>query len=688
MNISGRKWLNAALNFFIILSTLTALYVLLIGDIALRLGEARLTCHHLLTPLFYLIILLLLKLTLAGQAPFGRMRSWLERNRRTILLALLIAAASALPRFWNLGGHSLEPDELPWIAHGKNLIANLRAREFKKATSRLSYPGVLPAALIGSSHIYLGKNTSRLSSDLLPPLVAARFPIALVGTATCLLLYLLGRIAWGDETAFWAALVLSFYPPHIALSRIAHVDSTLTLCFMLSLLCYLIYTDRRRLPWKIASSICFALALLTKATAVSIPLILLTWKAVACIRKRDDSFRFWEVSDLGWLGLALALYFLLFTRLWYEPQEIFWSNYVRYLPPTAGLIATINMLAALPWLQTGGVLLCAYVLFTVAASVWGKRATEFPASRSLRSGASLLFLCFVFIQIFRKPIVNELLHLSAMSYLGDIGHVKYWMGRIVTHPPGWFYLFMLLICTPPLMLLLLVSGLIRPCVARSGERAGERGYLLCLIASVMFITIMSLGHKMAFRYIAPVIPCLCLISASGLAGIMNCLPALALPGRAALRSAIVLPLIASLIVPLVTVAPSYGIYCNFLVGGPAGASHLISLGFGVGTKEAVAYLKAHAKSGDSIFAVGIAGDFRYHWAHDPPAAPPDVLINAAIPSHGDWLVIPLGHRMRNPSIEKFLQTHTPKKVYTVTKCGVGFVDIYRLGYEPASVTPQ
>jgi hypothetical protein len=103
---------------------------------------------------------------------------------------------------------------------------------------------------------------------------------------------------------------------------------------------------------------------------------------------------------------------------------------------------------------------------------------------------------------------------------------------------------------------------------------------------------------------------------------------------------------------------------------PAGASRFISLGFGVGTNEAVAHLKSHAKSGYSIFAVWISGDFRCHGEHDYPPPPRDVLINAITPTHGNWLVIPLGHRTRELRVEKLLQTHTPKEVYIVTKCSV------------------
>lgn len=619
-------------------------------------------------------------------APFARISAWLKNNRRSISLALLVAAAAAIPRLWDLNSHSLEPDELVWIAHGRELVAHLRAHEFKKATSHFSHPGVLPAALIGYSYVYLGENASPLSFDHLPPLAAARLPIAIVGTATCILLYLLGRLALGDGIAFWAALLLSLYPHHIAASRIAHVDSTLTFCVMLSLLCYLLYAERRRPSWKIASAVFFALALLTKTTAMLIPLILIVWKALARLRRRDDGFRFREASDLGWLGLSIALYFLLFTRLWYEPHDIFWKDYVRYLPMTAGLIATINTIAALPWLQTGAIIFGAYVLLAASGR---QRGREYLTPRSAmllltRSVPALLFFCFVFIQIFRKPIVNELMHISAMSYLGDIGHAKYWMGEIVTRPPAWFYLFMLLICTPPAMLLFLVIGLLHPRVPRSGDR----GYLLCLAAPAVFIGVMSMGHKMAFRYIAPVFPFLCLISACGFMGVMKSISAITLPRRTAVSIAVVLPLTASLVAPLVMVAPSYGIYCNFLVGGPPGAARIISLGFGVGTKEAVAYLKKHAGSGDDIFAVGVCGDFRYHWKSDCPPPPLGVSINKALPPNVDWLVVPLGHRMRNQRVDKFLQTHAPEKVYTATKCGVDFLDVYKIADKSKAATPK
>jgi hypothetical protein len=109
----------------------------------------------------------------------------------------------------------------------------------------------------------------------------------------------------GDATAFWAAVVLAFYPPHIELSRVTHIDSTLTLFFMSSILCYLMYAQQPRLRWNVASAIFFGLALLTKTPAYLLPLILLAWKISVRLYDRRQKSRFWDAGDLLWLGLGV-----------------------------------------------------------------------------------------------------------------------------------------------------------------------------------------------------------------------------------------------------------------------------------------------------------------------------------------------------------------------------------------------
>jgi 4-amino-4-deoxy-L-arabinose transferase-like glycosyltransferase len=690
--MAGNRSLNSALNLFIALTAGVILYVFLVGGIEIQLGgvvpgiaRAKLTCNKLLNPSLFLLLLLFFKALVIRPAPLARLRHWCERNGRTILLGLLVTLAASIPRLWNLDGHSLAPDELAWASDGQKLIFNLRVREFKKATAHLYYPGVVPAALIGASYLYLGKDTSPLSYGLLAPIVSARLPIALLGIITCLAIYLLGRIAFGDAASFWAAVFLGLLPEHISLSRVAHVDCALTFSFTLSLLCYLVYAQRLRLKWKVISAVFFGCALLTKTPAVLIPFILLIWKACVCFYDRRGKFRFWEASDLGWLGLGLVIYFSLYTRLWYESRELGWIEFLHCLPQAAVAIRIINGISRFPWVEGAGALLFAYLVVRGARKIRGGGAASAPGTaHPMLRGIFLTFICCAFIQVFRKPMVNELLYIARSYHFGDVGHLKYWMGTVVLRPPGWFYLFMLLIRTPPVMLFLLICGIVRACSALWKRESGWSAHFLSFLASLIFIIAMSLTHKMAIRYIAPAFPFICLLSAVGLMGIIDARAVRRLLGQVPLHALAGILIACACVIPLNNVAPYYDIYCNFLIGGPAGASRLVSIGYGVGTKEAVEYLKPRVKGEDSIAAVGISGEFRYYWEHEKPLPACAVLIDRAKPPHVDWLVIPLGHRMRLLAERELRLVEGLSKIHSVTMCGVDFIDIYKTEDKPVS----
>jgi len=697
MNIAGNRWLNLALNLSIALTILVILGIFLTGGIDVRIGGfipriggVKFTCHEMWKPVIFLLTLLLLKPIVARPAPLARLRGWLERNRRTISLGLLVLIGAAFPRFWNLGGHSLNPDAILWIDRGQRLIHHLQEQQFTKATARLGHPGIVPAVLIGASYMYLGKNTSHVSFNLLDPIVAARIPIAFVGTMTCLLLYLLGRATLGDATAFWAAVLLALYPPHIGLSRVAHIDSTLTLFFMSSILCYLIYAQGSRLRWNVASAIFFSLALLTKTPAYLLILILFAWKVSARLYDRRRKPHFWDAGDLVWLGLGFGIYFTLFTKLWSEPLELNWTKFERFLPQVAVLIKLINLISVLPWLQLSAAICAIYILCAAARQmISGGTVPVRHKPPALFLGLLIALLCLAFIQIFRKPLINELLHASTIYHIGELGHLKYWMGQKVSSPPHWFYLFMLLIQTPPLMLVFLICGIVGACGAVHRRERRWDSYLICFLAGLIFIAVMSAGRKMASRYIDPALPFLCVLEAIGLMGIINSLSSLIPPERAptarvAFHALAGILIIGTMAVSFTNIAPEYDIYFNFLIGGPAGASRLISVGSEVGIKEAVEYLKAHARDEDSICAVGTSAEFRYYWEHEEPPPARTVLINRTTPENADWLVIPLSQRVRLLADEELRLARGSSKVYSLHKCGVDFLDIYRVEDKPAA----
>jgi hypothetical protein len=672
-----------------LLDALLMLYIFLFGEAAVRIGGvvlgiggAKLTCSRLPAPFFVLLVLLLLAAIVRRPDPLGRFSRSLRRNRAAILRASVVIVLAAVPRLWDLSGHSLSPDELLWSDSGRALIFNVRAREFMKATSALGHPGIVPAAMIGAGDTYLGKGTSPFSFEILDPIVAWRLPIAVAGIATCLLLYLLGRFVLGEKVAFWAAVLLSLYPPHIASSRVAMLDSVLTLFFLLTLLCYVIAAERGSLRWKLFSGVFFGLALLTKTPAAMLPVLVAAWKGGARLLDRRGKLRFWEASDLGWLGVGLAIYFTIFTRLWCDPWDLPWGQFVKEMPGAETLIGAINALGSLSWTWILAALLCA------AAAVWLPRVwTGGWQTRAFFWCALLALASLSFIRVFRKPMVNEVLHYAAISHFADAGHLKYWMGRVVVAPPRWFYAFMLCIRTPPVMLLLLAVGIVRSCgnLRRRVEGAGP--LLMCLLAPLIFIAAMSGGAKMGFRYIDPAIPFLCVIAAVGFTAVVDALIACA-AGRGvritwnaagALAGAIVA---ACVVVPLARIAPAYDLYCNVFIGGLPGAARNLSIGFGVGAKEAAEYLNRNLREGDTIYALGISGELDYYLKRMMLRGGRGVRVNTAYPPDVDWLVVPLSYRVKFAETDRLLKKYPFRRVYSVRRHGVDFVDIYRLEKPP------
>jgi 4-amino-4-deoxy-L-arabinose transferase-like glycosyltransferase len=694
MNIAGNRWLNISLDALIIVTAAVVLYVMTVGGIELDaglslpgLGRLNLTVNKLTNPFLALLALVILKLLLARPAPFTRFSLWSRRNGRTLTLSALIIVIASLPRLWDLSAHSLNSDELLWFERGEKLIYGMRAHEFKEATAHLGHPGIIPAALIGASYTYFGKGASTFSYNLMDKITAARLPIAITGIVTCLLLYLVGRCVYGEGASFWAATFLALYPAHISLSRIAHIDSSLTLFFMLSLLCYLVYARECRLSWKIASAVFFGLALLTKAPAFLLPFILLVWKSVACLWGRRRKYRFWEASDLLWFGVGIGIYLSLFTKLWYEPYEVHWTRFTTFLPRSHMLVNVLDRIASYPWLQLTACLCIAYILLKTL------RTGRYASSPLLNAVTRVLFAVLLilatlsFVQLFHKALVNEI-YLSTKVYtIENKGHLKFWMGQLVSYPPRWFYPYLLLISTPPLMIFFLMYGLGRSCFSVYNRREDWDALLMAILAPLVFIAIMSLGHKMAFRYICPVLPFVCLLSGTGVSGIINALAAMNIAKSVPkvkyfLNCLAGVLIVVTCLVPIYYLMPQFEIYHNIVVGGPAGAARHLSVGWGVGTKEAVEYIKTHGHEEDSVYALGLSSEFRYYWDKAVQPPPFDVLINYTKPPHADWLVIPLGHRMKRREKRMLRMAESFPRVHSVRKYGIDFVDIYRVEDEP------
>jgi Flp pilus assembly protein TadD len=103
----------------------------------------------------------------------------------------------------------------------------------------------------------------------------------LVHLAVTLLVYrLLLRVTADRLTAAFAAVLFGLHPTHIeTVAWISGVTDSLTALFLLaSFLCYCGWRDGRRTAWMAASLLLYTLALLTKETALGLPLLLLAYE--------------------------------------------------------------------------------------------------------------------------------------------------------------------------------------------------------------------------------------------------------------------------------------------------------------------------------------------------------------------------------------------------------------------------
>lgn len=677
MNEKLRSKLTAVLALLIILTVAMLARLVFVGGVEIRCGGASFSCHGPGRPILLLAVLILLMALLARRSPLRRLRQWLAGRRQTLILSSVVLLVAGIPRFWDLGGHSLYPDELIWMDRGRKMVDALRERQFRKATAHLGHPGVVPAALIGASFTHFGRSATPRAPAPVSPLVAARLPIALVGTATCLLLFLVGQRACGAATAFWAALFLALYPSHIALSRVAHVDSTLTLFFSLSVLCYLLAVREGSPGWNFFSAVCWGMALLTKSPALILPLILLVWKILMRLRERRGSVRLCALSDLAWLGAGLGTYFLLYTRLWCGTQETGWAPYLAGVPSVGVLAVAGDTLSSPLPVAAVWLVLAAGIGIIVLPVLRGEGSCAAVLKRRpLVKYILVTTACLAFIQIFHRPLMNELFHSSKAARIGTLGHVKWWMGRVVLQPPRWFYLFMLAVCMPPVTLACFIFGAfcsVRLILRREGDWGAS---MLWLMTVIVFTAVMSASNKMGFRYIDPVIPFVCLIAASGLEAILDSCARMR-PSRAPGRILAAAVIVSAGVAALWNVHPEYALYYNALIGGPRGAAAITSVGYAEGTKQAVHYLKARVREEDSICTPGLIAEFNYHWNHDPPPPPCDVLLNRTVPPHVDWLVI--AQRVRKTDFKARNAVHAVDGVapaHSIAVGGVPLVDIY------------
>jgi hypothetical protein len=134
--------------------------------------------------------------------------------------------------------------------------------------------------------------------------LTGRLTVALMGTMTCLIIFLIGRRVHDCRVGLGAAFIGATAYFHGFWSHVINVDIGMALALWASILAYLRYEDTRKLRWLVTAGVLGGVAIAFKLPgAIVLPILLLA------LISRTDSWRSPHhlLKEAGIVGLTLAL---------------------------------------------------------------------------------------------------------------------------------------------------------------------------------------------------------------------------------------------------------------------------------------------------------------------------------------------------------------------------------------------
>jgi 4-amino-4-deoxy-L-arabinose transferase-like glycosyltransferase len=205
---------------------------------------------------------------------------WLRRNRRDLLILSLILAAATALRLTRLGYQSVWNDEALSAVIARGTTRQILTNQFHS----LQPPGYYLLL-----HFWRG-----LFGDTD---FALRLPSALMGIASVMVMYALGRLMFRRETGLWAAAVTALMPFHLYYSQEMRSYSALFLLASLAILCQVQLWRTERPVWWLPYLV---VSLLGLSTHYLFALLLATLGLYYILRQGRTH------SNLGWQGFILT----------------------------------------------------------------------------------------------------------------------------------------------------------------------------------------------------------------------------------------------------------------------------------------------------------------------------------------------------------------------------------------------
>ena len=177
--------------------------------------------------------------------------SHLRQPETWVLLAILALAAVA--RLWQLGNTGFRGDEAVYAGQAAVIAGDDELKRYFILASRSDSNFLLYQNIVSFFYTVFGV------SDVLARAVSAVFSIL-----TVLVTFELGRTLYGKKAGLLAALFVALSGYSVALGRLALLDSTMTLCMTLAMLCAAKWVKSADSRWLYAFAVATALAVQTK----------------------------------------------------------------------------------------------------------------------------------------------------------------------------------------------------------------------------------------------------------------------------------------------------------------------------------------------------------------------------------------------------------------------------------------
>lgn len=240
-------------------------------------------------------------------------------NRQTAILAGILLIFSLFVTVYQLDKTSLHMDEVIWMVNSKELFYALlhRNSDFLRNAwwnnQKESYAIGLPATFLSGLSQFIFAGEGRYGLHLLSDIVAARLPGVLLSSTLPVIFFLVMSSYFSPLVAFIAAFAYSLSPASLTMSRWLLHDSLLNLfCFVSLVSFYYLHRQRKSVRFYLIPGIFFALALLTKPSAI---FILLPWFYITFISPQNKTL----TRLLFTLVVTFVTVQIIWPESWYRP---------------------------------------------------------------------------------------------------------------------------------------------------------------------------------------------------------------------------------------------------------------------------------------------------------------------------------------------------------------------------------